>query len=147
MICRRSSVTAGRRQCLTHEVTHGSFDYPTTDPGAEPEALEAVKLALELGNDVNVVDKNGNTAMHGAAYKQLPTVVKLLAAHGARIDTWNRKNSMGWTPLRIAVGVHRGMNLRFHVPTADALREIMIAAGVSTVVEPEKVISGATPTK
>jgi ankyrin repeat protein len=120
---------------------------PGEDPGTDAEALEAVTLALDLGNDVNVVDMNSNTAMHGAAYKQLPSVVKYLAAHGARIDRWNSKNSMGWTPLRIAVGVHRGMNLRFHVPTADALRELMIAAGVSTVVEPERVISGGTPTK
>ena len=37
--------------------------------------------------------------------------------------------------------------LRFHVPTADALKEIMIRARVSTEVEPETVISGATPTK
>jgi ankyrin repeat protein len=120
---------------------------PGEDPGTEAEALEAVTLALALGNDVNVVDKNGNTAMHGAAYKQLPSVVTFLTAHGAKVDVWNRKNSSGWTPLRIAVGVHRGMNFRFSVPTADALRTVMIAAGVSTVVEPERVISGATVTK
>ena len=120
---------------------------PGEDPGTETEALEAVKLTLALGNDVNVVDKNGNTAMHGAAYKQLPSVVKFLSENGARIDIWNRKNSSGWTPLRIAAGVHRGMNFRFHVPTADALRGVMVVAGVSTVLEPEKVISGATPTK
>ena len=53
----------------------------------------------------------------------------------------------GWTPLRVAVGVHRGMNFRFHVPTADALKDLMVRAGVSTEVEPETVISGATPTK
>jgi hypothetical protein len=102
---------------------------------------------LELGNDPNVVDKNGNTAMHGAAYKQLPSAVKYLAEHGAKVELWNRSNSSGWTPLRIAVGVHRGMNFRFHVPTANALEDIMVAAGVSTVVEPENVISGGTPTK
>ena len=39
------------------------------------------------------------------------------------------------------------MNFRFHVPTAEALRSIMTAAGVSTALEPEKVVSGATPTK
>jgi ankyrin repeat protein len=120
---------------------------PGEDAGAPPEALEAVKLALELGNDVNTVDKNGNTAMHGAAFKQLPDVVKLLDEKGADINIWNRKNVSGWTPLRIAVGVHRGMNFRFHVPTADALKAIMVRAGVSTEVEPETVISGATPTK
>jgi hypothetical protein len=66
---------------------------PGEDPGLEPEALEAVKLTLALGNDVNVIDKNGNTVMHGAAYKQLPSVVKFLNEHGARVDVWNRKNS------------------------------------------------------
>jgi ankyrin repeat protein len=120
---------------------------PGEDAGAPPEALEAVKLAIELGNEVNAVDKNGNTAMHGAAFKQLPEVVKYLAEKGARVEVWNHKNVSGWTPLRIAVGVHRGMNFRFHVPTADALREVMVRAGVSTEVEPETVISGATPTK
>ncbi len=120
---------------------------PGEDAGAPPEALEAVKLAFELGNDVNVVDKNGNTAMHGAAFKQLREVVKLLDAKGADVSVWNKKNVSGWTPLRIAVGVHRGMNFRFHVPTADALKEIMVRAGVSTEVEPETIVSGATPTK
>jgi ankyrin repeat protein len=120
---------------------------PGEDAGTPVEALEAVKLTLELGNDPNVVDKNGNTAMHGAAFKQLPEVVKLLAAKGADVNIWNKKNVSGWTPLRIAVGVHRGMNFRFHVPTADALREIMVAARLSTEVEPETVVSGATPTK
>jgi uncharacterized protein len=120
---------------------------PGEDPGTEPEALEAVKLTLALGNDVNIVDEIGNTAMHGAAYKQLPSVVKFLTANGARVEVWNRKNSLGWTPLRIAVGVHRGMNFRFHIPTADALRAVMIAAGLPTTVEPEQVVSGATPTK
>ena len=57
---------------------------PGEDAGTPAEALEAVKLALELGNDVNVVDKNGNTAMHGAAFKQLPEVVKLLDRKGRR---------------------------------------------------------------
>ncbi|HLQ79202.1 MAG TPA: ankyrin repeat domain-containing protein, partial [Terriglobia bacterium] len=41
---------------------------PGEDPGTEPEVLEAVKLAVQLGADVNAVDKNGETAMHGAAY-------------------------------------------------------------------------------
>ena len=56
---------------------------PGEDPGTEPEALEAVKVALDLGGDVNAIDKNGDTAMHGAAYKQFPAVVQLLVDQGA----------------------------------------------------------------
>ena len=63
--------------------------------------------------------------------------------HGAKIEVWNRKNKYDWTPLRIAEGVHRGMNLRRSPETAAVLRQIMTAAGASTVVEPEAVISGA----
>ena len=41
---------------------------PGEDPGTEPEVLEAVKVALELGGgDLNAIDDNGETAMHGAA--------------------------------------------------------------------------------
>ena len=56
-----------------------------------------------LESDVNTVDKNGETAMHGAAYKSLPKVVQLLADKGAKIELWNRKNRYNWTPLLIAV--------------------------------------------
>ena len=72
---------------------------PGEEAGTEDEAIEAVKLALELGNDVNAVDDNGETAMHGAAYKSFPRVVQLLADKGAKIEVWNRKNKYGWTPL------------------------------------------------
>ena len=40
---------------------------PGEDPGTEPEVLEAVKTALEMGLDINAVDKNGETAMHGVS--------------------------------------------------------------------------------
>lgn len=117
---------------------------PGEDAGTEEEALEAVQVALELGNDVNAVDNNGETAMHGAAYKHLPAVAQYLADHGAKVEAFNHKNSHGWTPLRIADGVHRGMNLRASPAVAEVLRKVMRAAGVSTEVEPETNISGAT---
>ncbi len=117
---------------------------PGEDAGTDAEVLEAVKVAIELGNDPNAVDKNGETAMHGAAYKQVPAAAQYLLDHGAKIEVFNRKNSHGWTPLRIADGVHRGMNLRASPETAVVLRRAMTAAGVPTVVEPEENISGAT---
>lgn len=117
---------------------------PGEDAGTEAEALEAVKYLFEIGADVNSVDVRNETAMHGVAYKHFPSVAQFLADHGAKVDVWNIKNQNGWTPLRIADGVHRGMNLRQSPETAVVLRKVMTAAGVSTVVEPEAVISGAT---
>jgi ankyrin repeat protein len=117
---------------------------PGEDPGTASEVFEAVKVAWELGGDVNAVDKNGQTAMHGAAYKQVPAVAQFLFDKGARIDVWNRKNMNGWTPLRIAAGVHRGMNFRSAPAVAAVLTKVMNAAGVSTEVESEGIISGAT---
>ncbi len=82
--------------------------------------------------------------MHGVAYKHVAGAVPLLVAAGADINVWNTKNHLGWTPLRIATGVHRGMNLRASPETAAAIRKVMEEANVSTYVEPEGVISGET---
>ncbi len=112
---------------------------PGEDAGTEPEVIEALQVALDLGNDVNAVDKNGETAMHAAAYKNLPQVVKFLAAKGAKIDVWNRNDRFGWTPLAIAAGYRFG-NFKPSPETEAAVREVMIAAGVT----PPKVIVAKT---
>ena len=96
--------------------------------GEEPEVLEAAQLALDLGVDINAVDANGETAMHGAAYKNLPKVVQFLAENGARMEVWNQKNKYGWTPLHIAEG-HRPGNFKPSAETIVALRQVMAAAG------------------
>jgi len=98
--------------------------------GTEPEVLEAAQLLLKLGADVNAVDANGETAMHGAAYKNLPKVVQFLADKGARIEVWNRTNKWGWTPLRIAEGYRPG-NFKPSAETIAALHRVMLAAGVT----------------
>ena len=106
--------------------------------GTEPEVIEAVQLLLKLGADVNAVDANGETAMHGAAYKNLPKVAQLLADQGAKIEIWNRKNNYGWTPLLIAEG-HRPGNFKPSFETIAALRRVMLAAGLvdSTTTPPD----------
>jgi hypothetical protein len=98
--------------------------------GTENEAIAAVELLLSLGLDVNAVDDNGETAMHGAAYQNRPKLIDFLAAHGADINVWNRKNAWGWTPLLIAQGYREG-NFRPDVATIAALERIMLAAGVT----------------
>ncbi len=112
---------------------------PGEEAGTEDEAVEAVKLAIELGIDVNAVDDNGETAMHGAAYKNLPKIVQLLADKGAKIEVWNRKNKYGWTPLAIAEG-HRPGNFKPSPDTIAALQSVMLAAGVAPP-------TNATPTE
>jgi ankyrin repeat protein len=103
---------------------------PGEEAGTEPEVIEALELVLQLGGDVNAVDDNGETAMHGAAYKSLPGVVQFLADHGAEIDTWNRKNKYGWTPLAIAEG-HRVGNFKPSFETIAAIHHVMRSAGVA----------------
>jgi uncharacterized protein len=98
--------------------------------GTEEEAVEAVRALLELGADVNVVDDNGETAMHGAAYQSRAKLVELLAERGAAVDAWNRKNKLGWTPLMIAQG-HRPGNFRPAPDTIAAIERVMRAEGVS----------------
>jgi ankyrin repeat protein len=104
---------------------------PEEAPGTEPDVLEAVKLLVKLGADVNAVDESGETAMHGAAYRNHPKVVQLLANKGARIDVWNKKNKMGLTPVVIAEGHRPGLNFRPSAETVAALHRVMIAAGVT----------------
>ena len=110
---------------------------PGEDAGTEDEVLEAVQFCLKLGADINAVDTNGETAMHAAAYKNLPKVVKFLAANGARIEIWNRPDKFGWTPLAIAAGYRHG-NFKPSAVTEAAVREVMIAAGVT----PPKTVTG-----
>jgi ankyrin repeat protein len=112
---------------------------PGEDAGTEREVLEAIQVALDLGADINAVDNNGETAMHAAAYKNLPGVVKFLAARGARIDVWNRPDRFGWTPLAIAVGYRFG-NFKPSPETEASVREVMIAAGVT----PPKTVTAKT---
>jgi ankyrin repeat protein len=114
---------------------------PGEDAGTEEEVIEAMELALSLGADLNAVDSHGETAMHGAAYKNLPGAVKFLADKGARIDVWNRKNEFGWTPLTIARGYRFG-NFKPSPVTIEAVEKVMLSAGITPPSEKEEKATG-----
>lgn len=67
----------------------------------EPRAIEAITLALEAGVNVNASNKDGETALHGAAYHAANEIINFLVSKGA---TLNATNWQGQTPLLIAQG-------------------------------------------
>ncbi len=108
---------------------------PGESPGTEEEAISAVQLLMEVGGgQVTDVDKNGNTALHGAVLRGGSiSLVKLFASKGAKLDV---RNDKGWTPLTIADGVEYTPDIFKRYPeTAMVLRELMKERGLP-VTEP-----------
>ena len=110
-------------------------------PGLKEEHLAAVEFLLSddsLGSqDINVTDNNGETAMHGAAYKSLPEVVQLLNDRGADIAIWSKPTRQGRTPLSIAQGYRPG-NFKPSFETIEAIEKVMLAHGVKPPPPPGK---------
>jgi ankyrin repeat protein len=107
-----------------------------------PEStLEAVKMLIDLGLDVNAQADTGRTALHGAAHKGRSDVVQVLADHGAKLDvrdygnTDNRGGKLAvhtWEPVDYADGLVRvGVQSAIaHPETGLLLRKLMTAAGL-----------------
>jgi ankyrin repeat protein len=102
------------------------------EPGTVEEVAQAIKLLVELGADVNAVDENGETAMHGAAYRNYPETVELLARLGADSSVWNKKNKWDATPIEVAQGKRPG-SLKPSPETIAALKSAL-----------EKTVTGTT---
>jgi ankyrin repeat protein len=122
------------------------------NPFTPAEAVEAVKLCLDAGANAADVDANGDTALHGAAFRGVNDVVTLLVGAGARLDAKNRPvivkgaprgenapqrllaeqaaRDGGWTPWRIAAGVTDIFGLRQKPETAALLRRLMEERGL-----------------
>ncbi len=96
---------------------------PGEEAGTEEEALQTIAFLADLGLSVNAVDENSETAMHGAAYKSLPRMVRWLHEHGADRGLWAKPNKYGWTPMDIAKG-HRPGNFKPNEDVQQALQEI-----------------------
>ena len=65
----------------------------------EAVTLEAVRVAAELGVDVNTANAVGETALPAVAARGYDTVIAYLVEQGARLDLTNQDNQ---TPLDVA---------------------------------------------
>ena len=91
---------------------------------AESEALELVTLLVDLDIDVNVVDRRGRTAMHGAARLARNTLIPVLVENGARVDI---ADARGQTPLDVGT-----VSRPLHPDTANLLRSLGASSGADT---------------
>jgi ankyrin repeat protein len=69
--------------------------------GTDAQALEAVKLCMDQGLDLNQTNSKNETVLHGAANRGSDLLVKFLVERGAKLDV---KSKAGFTPLDIAMG-------------------------------------------
>ena len=84
--------------------------------------MKAVHFLMEIGADVNAVDTNGYTALHGAAARGNDEMVEFLLALGARVDAIN---AAGNSPADMAFGPSR-----FFIPKPDTV-DLLVGLGSS----------------
>jgi uncharacterized protein len=95
-------------------------------PGGVAAQLEAVKMLVDLGGDVNQANEMGMAPLHGAAFRWSDEVISYLVSKGAKLDT---KDKIGRTPLTWASGVTIPSTPPEPNPRTMALIEKLIAQG------------------
>ena len=85
----------------------GSPAAPSYDQGTPEEAVEAIRLLLDRGLDINATTDAGDTALHAAVNgRGSPVIVKFLVEHGADVQARNKR---GQTPLAAAAASKRDL--------------------------------------
>ena len=132
--------TAGNASPLMVAAGVGIFNVGES-AGTNEEAFEAVQLAYELGDhNVRTADDRGYTALHGAALRGANPIAQFLIDRDADLLA---ETTEGWTPLRIADGVHYTGTVKRADHTAALLREVMQTRGVYTTAHERDVNSVA----
>ena len=104
--------------------------------GQEEEVLEAVRICLEGGNDVNARNYRGETALHGVGFRGVNMVLDYLVEQGADLTALTVD---GWSALAIARGLSYTDFYKAQVHTAARLEELMQARGFDTEGDAHKV--------
>jgi uncharacterized protein len=95
-----------------------NYVFGRTYTNSSEESLQAVKLCLESGANVNAQNSLGLAAIHGAANRGSDDIVRLLAEKGAKLDL---KDKEGRTPRTFAEGVFLAVTPPAAKPTTIAL--------------------------
>jgi len=97
-------------------------------PDGVPAQLEAVKMLIDLGGDVNQVNEMGLAPLHGAAFRWSDEVITYLVEQGAKLQA---KDKVGRTPLTWASGVTIPSTPPEPSPRTMALIQKLLAQGSS----------------
>ena len=62
---------------------------------SEKDALEAARVALRLGSDINAAKNDGRTALHGAAFLGWTEMMRFLAANGSNLEAKDMYGEIG----------------------------------------------------
>ena len=109
----------------------------------ESRHLDAVKLCLELGADIEAKNDRGNTALHATAFLGHATITQFLVDSDAEV---NPTNLNGETPLKVAEGTVITTMVFVHENVAELLRTLGgISSGVHPVIN-EAVDNGQSTT-
>jgi len=114
--------------------------------GTETEILACARYLLKLGININAVNSSGETAMHGAAYKNLPKVVTYLDQQKADVKIWHQRNKRGSTPYLIAAGYRPG-NFKPSYETMTAFKQVLASHGIKPNEKPPERIDPYTQKK
>jgi uncharacterized protein len=111
-------------------------------------SLEAIKLLVEHGVDVNAFNINGQTLLHNAATRGSTAIVQYVADQGGRLD---KKDKQGRTALDIAqgagggggrgaagAGARGGGGGRGNAEVATLLRDLMTKNGIAVPAAPAR---------
>jgi len=91
--------------------------------------LEAVKMTIDLGADVNARNSMGLTALLGAANRGSNEIIRYLASRGAQLDA---EDANGRTAVRWAEGVFlAAVGAEQKPETIALLKELMDEAGIA----------------
>lgn len=112
----------------------GSRDHDTRGrfltEDVETKSIEALKVLLKAGGEINGTDNRGQTPLHGAAFWGWTDVVQFLADNGAKLDARDNQEK---TPLDSAMGraggnSRGGQRIEVHKKTGALIEKLIAEA-------------------